>query len=63
VATEVRGTWGAALEIPGSAALNRGGFAKITSVSCARPGDCGAGGLYENNSGGQGLVVTESARR
>jgi hypothetical protein len=45
VAGEAKGTWEPAQEVPGTAALNRGGFAEITSVSCARPGDCSAGGF------------------
>ena len=40
------GTWGEAREVPGLAALNQGGFANITSVSCASAGNCSAGGLY-----------------
>jgi hypothetical protein len=60
VAVEKRGTWGQAQEVPGSAALNKGGDAQITSVSCAAPGDCSAGGWYENLRGGQqALVVSE----
>src|SRR5262249_43100973 len=44
------GTWGTAQQVPGIAALNKGGLAKVTSVSCAKPGDCSAGGLYEDAS-------------
>jgi hypothetical protein len=46
VASQVRGTWGKAEEVPGSAALNRGGFAEMASVSCAPAGTCSAGGFY-----------------
>ena len=50
VVSEVNGTWGKAIEAPGTASLNQGGrlgaFAGITSVSCASAGHCGAGGFY-----------------
>jgi hypothetical protein len=45
-ATQTDGTWGAAEEVPGTAALNTGGFAQVTSVSCVSAGNCGAGGFY-----------------
>jgi hypothetical protein len=45
---ETGGTWGTAIEVPGTAALNKGGIAEITSVSCPAAGKCGAGGEYED---------------
>ena len=54
------GVWGRAEAVPGLAALNRGGFARVFSVSCARAGECSAGGTYTDASGGQGFVVNES---
>jgi hypothetical protein len=55
------GVWGQAQEVPGLAALNAGGDARVTSVSCARAGDCGAGGGYTDGSGGvEGFVVSET---
>lgn len=60
VASEVDGTWGNAQEVPGSGALNASGFATINSVSCAAPGDCGAGGTYEDGSQhSQAFVVNQ----
>ena len=51
---------GTAIEVPGTAALNKTGFAQVNSVSCARPGNCGAGGSYTDNSGNQqAFVVSE----
>jgi len=47
---ETNGTWGTAVEVPGSGALNAGGFAAIKSVSCGAPGDCGAGGYYASDN-------------
>jgi hypothetical protein len=37
--------------VPGTGALNRGGQAKINSVSCASAGTCRAGGHYTSSSG------------
>jgi cytochrome c551/c552 len=54
------GTWGNAEEVPGTATLNKGGFAAITSVSCASVGNCGAGGYYMPSNRGAGLVVGET---
>jgi hypothetical protein len=55
------GTWGTAQEVPGTAALNKGGFAEITSVSCAKAGSCSAGGSYLDASGRlQAFVVNET---
>jgi len=50
VVSQVNGTWGTAVEVPGSGALNVNGGAKITSVSCASPGNCSAGGYYTDSS-------------
>ena len=44
MASEVNGTWGTAIEVPGTAALNTGGRAEVSSVSCASAGNCTAGG-------------------
>ena len=61
VVSETNGTWGTAKEVPGLAALNQGGSALITSVSCARAGTCAAGGSYTDSSGGQqAFVVTQA---
>jgi hypothetical protein len=60
VISEVHGTWGMAIEVPGTAALNQGGGAGISSVSCGGPGDCSAGGIYIDSSGqGRAFVVGE----
>jgi len=60
VVSKVTGTWGTAIEVPGTAALNQGGYAQISSVSCARAGNCSAGGFYADSSGGfQVFVVSQ----
>ncbi len=61
VVTETNGTWGNAREVPGTAALNKGGFAMLNSVSCATAGNCGAGGSYVDSSGlVQAFVASKS---
>ena len=60
VVSEVNGRWRPAVEVPGTAALNRGAGAVIESVSCAAAGSCAAGGFYTDGSGhGQSFVVSE----
>ena len=52
VVSQVRGTWGTADEVPGTATLNTGGNPGIgPAVSCASPGNCSAGGIYTDSSG------------
>jgi hypothetical protein len=60
VVTERRGTWLRAIEVPGSGALNVGGDAQVSSVSCTRTGSCAAGGQYQGGSGLQGFVVNNN---
>jgi hypothetical protein len=48
VVSQVHGAWGEAVGIPGLAALNTGGDAEVSVVSCGSAGDCGAGGDYTN---------------
>src|SRR5262249_59514419 len=60
VVDEVDGVWHEAIEVPGSAALNSGGYAELTSVSCSTPGNCTAGGLYlAGATSYQAFVVSE----
>jgi hypothetical protein len=61
VVTETDGTWGTAIQVPGTATLNKGGNAEITAVSCTTAGNCGAAGAYEDNSVHRwAFVVTET---
>jgi hypothetical protein len=61
VASETNGTWGTAIEVPGSGALNKEGNAEVTSVSCASAGNCAGGGYYTDSSNhSQGFVVSQS---
>src|SRR5262249_15154309 len=53
------GSWGSAQEV--AAALNTGGFAEVNSVSCAKAGNCSAGGFYTRSSGPTpAFVVSET---
>jgi hypothetical protein len=47
-------------EVPGTAALNRGGSAWVSSVSCASAGNCSAGGSSRDGFGSQAFVVNQS---
>ena len=59
-AIRAAGSWGRAIGVPGLAALNKGGFASVRSVSCASPDYCAAGGDYFDGHGhSHGFVVVE----
>ncbi|HEY1918233.1 MAG TPA: hypothetical protein VGH27_21880 [Streptosporangiaceae bacterium] len=61
VVNESKGTWGTAQEVPGTAALNAGGSAGITAVSCIAVGTCAAGGDYTTKKPAtEALVVDET---
>ncbi len=58
VITENKGSWGHAVVVPGTAALNTGGSALVNSVSCTSAGNCVAGGFYTDAAAHeQGFVV------
>src|SRR5579863_700049 len=53
-------SWGKGLEVPGLAALNTAGNARVSSVSCASPGNCSADGYFSSTKAGeQGFVAAE----
>jgi hypothetical protein len=59
VDSQVSGTWRTAVELPGTATLNVGGSAQVSSVSCPSPGNCAAGGYFTNSSDrGQAFVAS-----
>ena len=61
VAAERNGSWAEAIAVPGLAALNKSGVAEISSVSCAPPGSCAAGGDYvDRHHHSQGFVVSQT---
>jgi len=60
VASQRNGTWHAAIEVPGTAVLNRGGDADAGPGSCTSPGNCVTGGYYTDRAGhSQAFVVRE----
>jgi hypothetical protein len=61
VVSERHGVWGKAIEVPGSAALNKGGVAIVESVSCTPAGKCAAvGSLADRPRHGAGFVVSRN---
>jgi hypothetical protein len=58
VAAERNGRWSKAIEVPGLGALNKGGNAHLSSVSCASAGNCAAAGTY-GQPYGLGFVAVE----
>ena len=60
VVDETNGSWGNAIEVPGTATLNSGGYAEVDSVSCATAGNCAAGGDYIDGAGAEAFVVDET---
>jgi hypothetical protein len=61
VASENNGSWGKAIQVPGSGALNVGGFAQVISVSCISAGYCAAAGYYRQRSGDDEAFVVSRA--
>ena len=60
VISERNGKWGQAIRVRYASFLNHGGSAGVTSVSCATPRDCTAGGWYTDRLGEtQAFVVSE----
>lgn len=57
VVSQVHGSWGKAIEMPGTAALNLGSLAYLNSISCVRSGICAATGTYMSASGQQQVFV------
>jgi hypothetical protein len=55
--TQKNGTWGNAIEVPGSAALNTGKDMLVTGVSCVAPGKCSATGDFQTSAHSQGVWV------
>ena len=59
-AVPAAGLRGRAIGVPGLGALNKGGYAQVTSLSCASAGSCAAVGFYLGSSGYQhGFAVAE----
>ena len=46
VINQAQGTWGQARQVPGMAALTKGGYSSVDGLSCPSPGHCTAGGTF-----------------
>lgn len=57
VVSETGGVWGTAIVVPGTAALNTGGYATVKSISCAAAGECAAGGFYSQHDATEGELA------
>jgi hypothetical protein len=58
MALEGNSRWNPAIQVPGLRALNKGGLADATSVSCGAAGRCTAAGIYTDRAGhSQGFVT------
>ena len=62
VVSQHNGTWNHAEEVPGTAALNAGGDAVTSSVSCASAGNRSAVGSYKDRSGHHQAFIAIQAR-
>jgi hypothetical protein len=49
VISQTNGVWDPAINMPRVQALNKGGAAAVTSVSCVPAGNCVAGGSYRDS--------------
>jgi Big-like domain-containing protein len=62
VVSEVNGTWGNALEVPGIPAISGGSDAAIaTVVSCGSASNCAAGGVYADSASAGHVFVAVQA--
>jgi len=56
------GKWRTAVELPGVGSLNKGGNSGLLALSCGSPGNCAAGGYYQQ-SGGQRQTFVADERK
>jgi len=59
VAEEKGGTWGNAMPVPGSIALNAGGVANVQNISCPSTGNCAVSGFYTDANGNEQIFVAD----
>jgi Bacterial Ig-like domain (group 3) len=59
VAEEKNSTWGTAITLPGSTALNAVGPARIQNVSCPTAGNCAVSGFYTDANGNEQILVAD----
>lgn len=61
VITQADGTWGKAIEVPGTAKLDTADFGYVYALSCGSASDCVAGGLYDGTPSAGAFVVARPA--
>jgi hypothetical protein len=59
VVTERHNVWGTVVPVSGASSLGAGNYSYLTSISCASPGNCSAGGYIEDGHGARAFVVEE----
>jgi hypothetical protein len=59
VASEVKGVWGKAEQVPGSGALNTDHLAQVSTVSCGTAGNCSAGGYYYTGGSAHAFLASQ----
>lgn len=59
VANERDGVWGRTRAIPGVRALETGYYADLSTISCASPGNCSAGGDVDTANGARAFVLDQ----
>jgi hypothetical protein len=57
--TPAGSTWGKAGQVPGLAALAGAGDSGLSTLSCGSPGNCSAGGFYQQTSRSEAFVVSQ----
>ncbi|HEY3905538.1 MAG TPA: hypothetical protein VGM14_16645 [Streptosporangiaceae bacterium] len=57
VVDQHQGRWQAALEVPGSGALNRGGNGGISNLACVSAGNCMAAGSYLDRASNSHIYI------
>jgi Bacterial Ig-like domain (group 3) len=61
VLSEVDGTWGSPLQVPGVAQLSTRADSGVAAASCATPANCAVGGSYQDSPGNfQAFLADES---
>jgi hypothetical protein len=59
VVDETNGTWGTAMQVPGTTIPNGMHLADVSSIACPTAGNCVAGGSYFGSAGPTPFVVSE----
>jgi hypothetical protein len=61
IASDSKGVWGPAVNVPGLEKLNGRHMSALTTISCASRGSCSAGGYYGNGDHQTAFIVNEKS--